>query len=109
MEVLARIPELESAAAVAPIATAAEAAADASVADERPETRPAERVHRGASPPAGFRSPPLSVITLAVVAVAVWAAAWRNERLRLEAQRARPERLAQELPAVPGPTRTAPR
>jgi len=41
------------------------------------------------------------------VAAVVWAAAWRNDRLRLEAARQqRPERLAQELPATAGSDRS---
>jgi hypothetical protein len=52
-----------------------------------------------------MRLPSFSVIALAIVAAAFWGAAWRNERLRLEAQRARPERFAQEIPASAGPTR----
>ncbi|MFM9197285.1 MAG: hypothetical protein ACKOWG_16420 [Planctomycetia bacterium] len=52
-----------------------------------------------------FASP--SIVVLAAVAAVVWAAAWRNDRLRLEAARQqRPERLAQELPATAGPARS---
>ena len=59
---------------------------------------------RGARPSRLF-SP--SIIALAAVATVVWAAAWRNDRLRLEAARQqRPERLAQELPATAGPARS---
>ena len=47
------------------------------------------------------RFPSPSIIALVAVAAAFWAAAWRNDRLRLEAARQqRPERLAQELPAA---------
>lgn len=68
-----------------------------------PTIEPARAVGRG--PSRGARLPPFSVITLAIVAAAFWGAAWRNERLRLEAQRARPERFAQEPPTRSGPTR----
>lgn len=48
-----------------------------------------------------------SIVALAVVATVVWAAAWRNDRLRLEAARQqRPERLAQELPPSAGVARS---
>lgn len=53
------------------------------------------------------RFPGGSVVVLAAVAAAVWAAAWRNDRLRWEAGRQqRPERLAQELPATAGAERS---
>jgi len=48
-----------------------------------------------------------SILALAAVAAVVWTAAWRNDRLRLEASRQqRPERLAQELPAAAGAARS---
>jgi len=48
-----------------------------------------------------------SIIALVAVAAVVWAAAWQNDRLRLEAARQqRPERLAQELPATAGTARS---
>jgi hypothetical protein len=47
------------------------------------------------------------MIALVAVAAAFWAAAWRNDQLRLEAARQqRPERLAQELPAAAGAARS---
>jgi hypothetical protein len=53
------------------------------------------------------RFPSASIIALVAVAAAFWAAAWRNDRLRLEAARQqRPERLAQELPAAAGAARS---
>lgn len=53
------------------------------------------------------RFPSPSIIALVAVAAAFWAAAWRNDRLRLEAARQqRPERLAQELPAAAGAARS---
>jgi hypothetical protein len=57
------------------------------------------------SPPARFFSP--SIITLVAMAAVVWAAAWRNDRLRLDAAREqRPERLAQELLPTAGAARS---
>jgi hypothetical protein len=48
-----------------------------------------------------------SIIALVALAAVVWTAAWRNDRLRLEAARQqRPERLAQELPATAGAARS---
>ena len=98
-----------------PIAAAeASAVADAGVADERAADErhdgnavsPAPR--RGSARharPSRLLSP--SIVALAAVAACVWAAAWRNDRLRLEAARQqRPERLAQELPATAGPARS---
>ena len=53
------------------------------------------------------RFPSASIIALVAVAATFWAAAWRNDRLRLEAARQqRPERLAQELPAAAGAARS---
>jgi len=53
------------------------------------------------------RFPSPSIIALVAVAATLWAAAWRNDRLRLEAARQqRPERLAQELPAAAGAARS---
>lgn len=53
------------------------------------------------------RFPARSIIALVAVAAAFWSAAWRNDRLRLEAARQqRPERLAQELPAAAGAARS---
>jgi hypothetical protein len=46
-------------------------------------------------------------MALVVLAAVVWTAAWRNDRMRLEAARQqRPERLAQELPATAGAARS---
>lgn len=99
MEVLARIPNLD----LEPIAVAPAAGVAVREPSDGRTIEPARDV--GRSPRKGVRLPPFSVITLALVAAAVWGAAWRNERLRLEAQRSRPERFAQELPAGAGPTR----
>jgi hypothetical protein len=69
-------------------------------------------VPRPLKPPAAGRSavrrlPPPSIIALVAVAAVVWAAAWRNDRLRLEeARQQRPERLARELPATAGAARS---
>ena len=53
------------------------------------------------------RFPSPTIIALVAVAAAFWAAALRNDRLRLEAARQqRPERLAQELPAAAGVARS---
>ncbi|MEI6256472.1 MAG: hypothetical protein WCQ77_07495 [Planctomycetota bacterium] len=47
----------------------------------------------------GMFSP--SILSLVAIAAIVWVAAWRNDQLRWDAaQRQRPERLAQELPAA---------
>lgn len=63
------------------------------------------RIVRRHSQTTRFPSP--SIIALVAVAVTFWAAAWRNDRLRLEAARQqRPERLAQELPAAAGAARS---
>jgi hypothetical protein len=52
-----------------------------------------------------FFSP--SIIALMALATVVWAAAWRNDQLRLEAARQqRPERMAQELPPTAGANRS---
>jgi hypothetical protein len=48
-----------------------------------------------------------SIVALVALAVVVWTAAWRHDRLRLEAARQqRPERLAQELPVTAGAERS---
>ena len=99
MEVLARIPDLD----LEPCAPAPEVGVAVREACDGPTIEPAREV--GRIPRKGMRLPPFSVIALAIVAAAFWGAAWRNERLRLEAQRARPERFAQEIPASTGPTR----
>ncbi|MCX7432087.1 MAG: hypothetical protein NTY17_13970 [Planctomycetia bacterium] len=63
------------------------------------------RIVRRHSQTTRFPSP--SIIALVAVAATFWAAAWRNDRLRLEAARQqRPERLAQELPAAAGAARS---
>jgi hypothetical protein len=57
------------------------------------------------SPSSRFPSP--SVLALVVVAAVVWGAAWRNDQRRWEASHPpRPARLALELPATAGATRT---
>jgi hypothetical protein len=92
MEILACIPELPCQAS--PVAT---------VFSESP--RPLKVPAAGRS--AARRLPPPSIIALVALAAVVWAAAWRNDRLRLEeARQQRPERLAQELPASAGPVRS---
>ena len=45
-------------------------------------------------------------MVLVAMAAAFWAAAWRSDRLRWEAGRQRPARLAQELPATAGVERS---
>ena len=99
MEVLARIPDLD----LEPIAPGPGADVAVREPSHGPTIEPARAV--GGVPCKRGRLPPFSVVTLAIVAAAFWGAAWRNERLRLEAQRARPERFAQELPASTGPAR----
>jgi len=92
MEILACIPELPCQAS--PVAT---------VVSESP--RPLKVPAAGRS--AHRRIPAPSIIALVAVAAVVWAAAWRNDRLRLEeARQQRPERLAQELPATAGAARS---
>ena len=126
MEVLACIPELPCpagfvAAAVSepsrpadvdavvagPVSTPEPAAPVADVdADTAESVAPAPRrivVRRSQT----TRFPSSSIIALVAVAATFWAAAWRNDRLRLEAARQqRPERLAQELPAAAGAARS---
>lgn len=97
MEVLACIPEL-----LGPAAPVVEIpkAHDLDSVSPAPRFGAARR-----SRPARLFSP--SIVVLAATAVVVWTAAWRNDRLRLEAARQqRPERLAQELPATSGPARS---
>ena len=82
--------------AVAPVASPAPS----------PEPPPAPE-RRSARRQRSARFPAPSIIALAAVAAVVWAAAWRNDRLRLEAARQqRPERLARELPAAAGTERS---
>jgi hypothetical protein len=53
--------------------------------------------------PRAARLPAPSILVLSVLAVAMWMAALRNDRLRLEAARqARAERLAEVVPGVVG-------
>jgi hypothetical protein len=122
MEVLACIPELPCPATFMAQAAASEPplpAKVASVPGSTPEppvpavdAEAAEAVspalRRGAagrSRPTRFSSP--SIILLVAVAAALWAAAWRNDRLRLEASRQqRPERIALELPVTAGAARS---
>ena len=92
MEILACIPELPCEAF--PVAT---------VFSESPRPLKVPAANRSAR----RRIPPPSIIALVAVAAVVWAAAWRNDRLRLEeARQQRPERLAQELPATAGAARS---
>ena len=124
MEILACIPELPSAVGPAAQGAASElprptvvvvvpasspepaATADRAEMDDAESVSPAPR--RGStrqSQPSQLFSP--SIVALVAVAAVVWAAAWQNDRLRLEAARQqRPERLAQELPATAGATRS---
>ena len=92
MEILACIPELPC-----------QASSVATVVSESPrplKVPAAQRSYRRL-----ITSP--SIIALVAVAAVVWAAAWRNDRLRLEeARQQRPERLAQELPATAGAARS---
>jgi hypothetical protein len=120
MEVLACIPELPcqansvaAAASEPPRPVEAAVAAIPTPADAfSPEVdRPAFVSPAPRSGAAGRRAPsrfpPPSIIALVAVAAVVWAAAWRNDRLRLEAARQqRPERLAQDLPATAGAARS---
>ena len=92
MELLACIPELPC-----------QADSVATVVSESP--RPLKVAAAGRSAP--LRLPPPSILALVAVAAIIWAAAWRNDRLRLEeARQQRPERLAQELPATAGAARS---
>jgi hypothetical protein len=120
MELLACIPELPSqadsvVAAVSEPPRPAEppvAASPTPVPADSTEVDPPASVSsapRSGAPgrrsPSRFPAP--SIIALVAVAAVVWAAAWRNDRLRLEAARQqRPERLAQELPATAGSDRS---
>ena len=120
MEVLACIPELPCRAAVAGAAVSEPPRPVQEPVD--PSLPPVPAISVEVDPPASVspaprraaagrsaprRFPPPSVIALAAVAAVVWAAAWRNDRLRLEeARQQRPERLAQELPATAGAARS---
>jgi hypothetical protein len=110
VEVLACIPELDCPAGLEPEPEeAVSTTLPTPLVSPAPEPAPeaaSKRMPRERRPRStGFASP--SIVVLAVVAAAVWAAAWRNDRLRLEAARQqRPERLAQELPATAGAARS---
>lgn len=52
------------------------------------------------------RFPSRSIMVLALTSVVVWGMAWRSERLRLEAQRRGPERLARQPSDGPAATRS---
>ena len=92
MEVLACIPELPC-----------QASSVATVVSESPRPLKVPAANESAR----RRIPAPSIIALVAVAAIVWAAAWRNDRLRLEeARQQRPERLAQELPATAGAARS---
>ena len=127
MEVLACIPELLGPAASVAMAAVSEpswlADVDAVVAGPVSTPEPAALVAdtdadtaESVAPaprrmvvrrPQTTRFPTSSIIALVAVAAAFWAAAWRNDRLRLEAARQqRPERLAQQLPAAAGAARS---
>jgi len=124
MEVLACIPEIPCLAGPAAtavcepprpaevpatrIATAepAVAAAPSEADDDDDRVAPAPRHGRDRQSRNSWLFSP-SIVALAAVAVIVWAAAWRNDRLRLEASRQqRPERLAQELQATAATARS---
>ena len=93
MEILACIPELPC-----------QASSVATVVSESPRPLKVPAANKRS---ARRRTPPISMIALVAVAAVVWAAAWRNDRLRLEeARQQRPERLAQELPATAGAARS---
>lgn len=107
VEVLACIPELDGPAGFEPEPEEAVSPAlpvsPVPVPAPEPASEPIRRERRPRS--TRFASP--SIVVLAMVAAVVWAAAWRNDRLRLEAARQqRPERLAQELPATAGEARS---
>ena len=92
MEILACIPELPC-----------QASSVTTVVSESPRPLKVPAANRSTR----RRIPPPSIIALVAVAAVVWAAAWRNDRLRLEeARQQRPERLAQELPATAGGARS---
>lgn len=126
MEVIARIPRLHDAAGMdveQPSTTAAEVLrrpVEADVASsERPEPAATTEACGPQPPPAAGRPPAgrkagerragaalfsPSILVLATMAAVVWAAAWRNERLRALEQRA--ARVAMEPPAMAGPDRS---
>jgi len=65
-----------------------------SAAAASPSPAAAPSVPRARFTPARF--PSGSIAVLALVSAAVWGMAWRNEHVRLEAQRRGPERLARQ-------------
>ena len=65
-----------------------------SAAAASPSPAAARSVPRARFTPARF--PSGSIAVLALVSAAVWGMAWRNEHVRLEAQRRGPERLARQ-------------
>jgi len=74
------------------------------VSDVSPSPAPRRGMGRQ-SPTTRFFSP--SIVALMALATVVWAAAWRNDQLRLEAARQqRPARMAQELPPTAGANRS---
>jgi hypothetical protein len=130
MEVLARIPHLQCPAVAVGVKKGVEAPCQAETAGSPcqaefsaaplPEAAvsappaPCPVVSLGSPPRGGAgrrrqaaRFPGVSIVILTAVAAAIWAAAWRNDRLRWEAGRQQPpERLAQELPATAGAERS---
>jgi|GEM_PF-6971974 len=69
------------------------------VAVDCPESRP-----RPVEPTRSSRLPAPSILVLTILAVAMWVAALRNDRLRLDAARqARAERMAQVVPDAVNP------
>jgi len=121
MEVLAYIPELpcptgamEPSAVLDATSVALKTAPASSPSEPSVECVPVPAVSLAPAPRRStarqsqanrFFSP--SIIALMAVAAVVWAAAWRNDQLRLEAARQqRPERMAQELPPTAGANRS---
>lgn len=100
MEVLASIPEL--------LAVCEPTAGQACTGCQAQTGGPAIEIGPGkVRRPQSVRFPSPSVLALMAVAAAFWAAAWRNDQLRWEATHPpRPLRLALELPAAVGATRT---
>jgi hypothetical protein len=78
----------------------------APVSSPAPITPAAARKGSSRHPLAAPRFPSGSIVLLALMSTVVWGLAWRNELLRLEAQRRGPDRLALEPSAGPAATRS---
>ena len=78
----------------------------APVPSTAPITPAATRKGSSRHPCAAPRFPSGSIVLLALTSTVVWGLAWRNELLRLEAQRRGPDRLALEPSAGPAATRS---